>query len=122
MIVMGAPPDRLPIWLLPHLYRFYASGARANHCVDAALTLAAAFGQFGVPAKPWPVQLVIEPAGGRPSVRYGENPRWEGDDFRGHCVLWLPEHHHFLDDPNRALNAARARGTGPLASWGSSRD
>jgi hypothetical protein len=100
MILAGAPADRLPIWMLPHLYRYYAAGERANHCVDAALTLAAAFAQFGIPAQPWPVQLTIKPADRRQAVRYGTNPRWEGDDFRGHCVLWLPEHQHVIDVPS----------------------
>jgi len=82
---------------LPHLYRYYAAGERANHCIDAALTLAAAFGQFGISAQAWPVELVINPADGRAATRYGAYPRWDGADFRGHCVLWLPEHQHFVD-------------------------
>ncbi len=52
-----APPERLPLWLLPHLYRFYVAGNCANHCVDAALTLCAAFEALGIAAQPWPVQL-----------------------------------------------------------------
>jgi hypothetical protein len=43
------------------------------------------------------VQLAIEPAGGGRAVRYGTDPRWDGGDFRGHCVLWLPEHQHIID-------------------------
>jgi hypothetical protein len=82
---------------LPHLYRYYAAGERANHCIDAALTLAAAFGQFGISAQAWPVELVINPADGRAATRYGANPRCDGEDFRGHCVLWLPEQQHFVD-------------------------
>lgn len=96
-ILMRAPADRLPIWLLPHLYRQYVTGAQANHCVDAALTLSVAFDLLGIPARPWPVRLLIEPDTGTSATLYGENPRWDGDVFHGHCVLWLPEHAHFID-------------------------
>lgn len=61
-----APPDRLPLLLLPYLYRYYAAGKRADHCVDAALTLSAAFGALGIPAMPWPVEVVVDPGRGRP--------------------------------------------------------
>jgi hypothetical protein len=73
MILAGAPADRLPIWMLPHLYRYYyAAGERANHCVDAALTLAAAFAQFGIPAQPWPSATTDSPGPGRTDpVDYG---------------------------------------------------
>ena len=111
-IVTEAPADRLPLWLLPHLYRYYASGSRANHCVDAALTLAAAFGVVGIPARPWPVELVIASGAGRRPVRYGGNGRWDGNDFRGHCVLWLPEHGHFVDVTLEQFR--EAAGHGPL--------
>lgn len=76
MILAGAPADRLPIWMIPYLYRYYAAGERANHCVDAALTLTAAFAQFGIPAQPWPVELEIEPTYGGQALRYGSDPRW----------------------------------------------
>ncbi|WP_322755505.1 hypothetical protein [Frankia sp. Cas3] len=96
-ILARAPADRLPIWLLPHLYRQYVTGAQANHCIDAALTLGAAFNLLGIPARPWPVRLLIEPDAGTSATLYGDNPRWEEDVFRGHCVLWLPQHAHFID-------------------------
>ncbi|MCM3920269.1 hypothetical protein ND748_01010 [Frankia sp. AiPs1] len=97
MIVMKAPPDRLPLWLLPHLYRSYVSGAKSNICIDACQTLAAAFRQLGIRARLWPVELTITPPGRILPARYGANPRWNGNVFHGHCVLWLPDHQHFID-------------------------
>lgn len=97
MIVMEAPPDRLPIWLLPQLYRSYVSGERSNICIDAAQTLAAGFRQLGIRASVWPVELTIKIPGRVLPARYGSNPRWDGDVFHGHCVLWLPDQQHFID-------------------------
>jgi hypothetical protein len=97
LVVLHAPPDRLPLWLLPHLYRSYASGVRSNICVDASQTLAAAFRQLGIRATLWPVALTIRLPGRILPAHYGRNPRWNGDVFHGHCVLWLPDHEHFID-------------------------
>lgn len=75
----------LPAVLLIDHFR----GRTANVCADACLALKGAYRLLGIDARITPVSVQIEPPTGGVSV-YGQNPRWDGKIFRGHCVLWLP--------------------------------
>ncbi|GAB4590166.1 hypothetical protein [Nocardia sp. IFM 10818] len=97
-LLASGPPDQVVEMLPPLLWLHHSRGFPANLCVSAALTLRFAFEWIGVRARPTPVDLVISDQGTGRRARYGEGePRWDGEHFSGHCVLWLPGSRRWID-------------------------
>ncbi|MBF6358252.1 hypothetical protein IU449_27525 [Nocardia higoensis] len=96
-MLAAAPPDQLVEMLPPLLWLHYSTGAQANLCVSAAMTLRSTYALLGIEARPTPVDLVIGHRAGGLLARYGGEHRWEGQNYHGHCVLWLPGSGRWID-------------------------
>ncbi|MGY4102048.1 hypothetical protein ACW2Q0_21230 [Nocardia sp. R16R-3T] len=104
-----APPDQLVEMLPPFLWLHHSSGHQANMCVSAALTLQQAYDVIGVLARPTAVQLVISHRDRGPLTRYGGGEHhWDGKDYSGHCVLYLPGSGRWIDTTVMQYPEARA--------------
>lgn len=90
-------PEQLPIMGLPFWYLLLADKEPANRCLDAALTLQAAYGLFGIEAVPAPAELSVPAADGGITIYGTPQPRVEGDQLIGHAGLWLPQSRRFID-------------------------
>ncbi|MEN3308987.1 MAG: hypothetical protein V7603_5189 [Micromonosporaceae bacterium] len=88
--MMSQVPAEFGVTFLPAVLLIdHLRGRNANVCADACLALKGVYGLLGIDARITPVSVVVEPPTGGVSV-YGQNPRWDGKTFVGHCVLWLP--------------------------------
>lgn len=97
-VLGAAPPDQLVEMLPPMLWLYHSRGFQANLCVSAALTLHYAYGLIGITAVPTPADLVITDQNTGKSTYYGDGePRWDGENYSGHCVLWLPASGRWID-------------------------
>lgn len=97
-MLAAAPPDQLVEMLPPFLWLHHSSGAPANLCVSAALTLQHAYEVIGIQARPTAVELIIGHRARGPLAHYGiGGARWDGDLFEAHCVLWLPGSGRWID-------------------------
>ncbi|MET8427787.1 hypothetical protein [Nocardia sp. NPDC004860] len=57
-----------------------------------------AYGLIGITAVPTPADLVITDQNTGKSIYYGDGePRWDGENYSGHCVLWLPGSGRWID-------------------------
>lgn len=117
-LLSQAPPDQLVELALPHVWASVAEqhGAPANICVDAALTLRHAFGQFGIRAELQPVDLLIWDQDGDREV-FSTNEQMWGDGgrvFRGHCLLTLPDSGRIVDATIEQFKQLATLNMGPL--------
>lgn len=92
-----APPNQLVELLLPHPWASIAerAGAPSNICVDAALALRHAFGQYGIRSELQPVDL-------------------NGTVFHGYCLLVLPDSQRMVDATVGQFAQIAALEQGPL--------
>ncbi|NUK01113.1 hypothetical protein [Streptomyces lunaelactis] len=113
-----APPEQLVELLMPHLWASIAeeSGAPSNICVDAALTLRHAFGQYGIRSVIQPVDLIIRDQRGNEEVYRTSEQSWSADGtvFHGHCLLALPDSQRIVDATVEQFEQVAAVGAGPL--------
>jgi hypothetical protein len=84
----------------------------ANVCVDACVTLKGVYRVLGIDARITPVAVMVEPPTGGASL-YGQNPRWNGKTYHGHCALWLPGLQRLVD-PTIQQFPELAGGDGPF--------
>lgn len=84
--------------LPPLLWLSDMHGLPANHCVDGCMILHYAYEQLGIIAQPRAVDLVVSDQRTDKQTFYGRpDPSWDGDTFRGHCILWLPHSSRIVD-------------------------
>ncbi|WP_327668120.1 MULTISPECIES: hypothetical protein [unclassified Streptomyces] len=113
-----APPNQLVELLLPHLWASIAEevGAPSNICVDAALALRHAFGQYGIRSELQPVDLNIRNREGDEEVFRTSEQSWSADGtvFHGHCLLVLPDSQRLVDATVEQFAQIAALNQGPL--------
>jgi hypothetical protein len=104
--------ERPPIMGLPLWYLMLSVGEPANHCLDAVLTLQAAYRTFGIEAVPAPAELFVDDGRGGPTGYGDPHPRFEDGYLVGHAGLWLPESRRFIDPTVQQF--PEIRGTNPI--------
>jgi hypothetical protein len=93
----------------------HMQGRPANACVEAGLTLRFAYEQLGIEARVLPVKLRIEDPLTGWQTDYGRaDPFWDERVFHGHCVLWLPSSHRFIDATVEQYPPVRRYRLGPI--------
>lgn len=112
-------PDPAPqtmVEVLPAaVWLHHMQGRPANVCVEATLTLRFAYEQLGIEARVLPVQLRIEDPVTGWQTDYGRSdPFWDERVFHGHCVLWLPGSHRFIDATVEQYPPVRHYRLGPI--------
>ncbi|WP_199546308.1 hypothetical protein [Streptomyces sp. N35] len=103
---------------MPHLWASIAEGvgAPSNICVDAALALRHAYGQYGIRSELQPVDLSIRSQHGDTEVFRTSEQSWseDGTVFHGHCLLVLPDSQRMVDVTVEQFAQIAALQQGPL--------
>lgn len=97
-MLAGGTPDQVVEMLPPFLWLHHSAGMPGNLCVPAALILQQAYALAGIESVLTPVELIIGHQVKGPMTRYGGGGGvWDGENFDGHCVLWLPGSGRWID-------------------------
>lgn len=113
-VMAGSTAEQLPILGLPLWYLLAVEGAPANLCLDASLTLQAAFELFGIEAAPAPVELFAPDERGEPVAYGNDSPRFDNGNFIGHVGLWLPGVRRFIDPTVQQFPGLRSTNPSPV--------
>lgn len=106
----------LPVTMLLSHYE----GKPATVCAQVCMQLADVFALLGIESHATPVTVAVKERG--QTAFYGsESPRWEGTEFVGHCVLWIPALGRFVDATVQQFDGFQRRMgpyTGPIGTAG----
>ena len=108
--------EDLPLIGLPTWWLVMAQGFHANSCLDAALTLEAAYQVLGIRAVPVFVEVwTARVDTGERYHRASSAPRLEGTTLAGgHVGVWLPDHHRFVDPTVQQFPEVRRESVSPF--------
>ncbi|MBE8519286.1 hypothetical protein ILP97_17510 [Amycolatopsis sp. H6(2020)] len=91
-------PESLIEFLLPALWLCHPKEAAINRSIDGALVLQEAFSQLGIVTQVKAVSLTVTGPTASQYTEYGTlTPSWSGEQFNGHCVLWIPQSRRIVD-------------------------
>jgi hypothetical protein len=104
----------LPVTMLLTHYE----GKPATVCAQVCMQLADVFTMLGIESHATPVTVAVKEHG--QTAYYGsETPTWEGTEFVGHCVLWIPALERFVDATVQQFDGIQQRlgpYTGPIGT------
>ena len=116
--ILSLDAEQLPILGLPSWWLVLAAGRKANACLDAGLTLEAAYQVLGIRAVPvfvevWTADIYTKDI----NRRAPDTPSLDEQGMvHGHAGLWLPDHHRFVDPTVQQFPEVRREFPAPLVT------
>ncbi|MFJ8746527.1 hypothetical protein ACIRL2_45190 [Embleya sp. NPDC127516] len=93
------------------------AGFPLQRCLDDCSTLVHAYAHLGLRAQVRVAELTITDArDGSTTVHGTLEPRWRGDVFHGHTVVWLPDTGHLVDPTPDQFEPLAALDQGPVVA------
>lgn len=79
-------------------------GHQANVCAQACAHVSDAAALLSLESVITPVRVIVNEPNGKTAVYGTERPRWTGQAFTGHCVLFLPAEQRIIDPTIRQID------------------